>query len=118
MIHASWDMIATLTAAVFGSGGFWTWLATKQSKKRRRVEPEQIDRMTSYLIASGQDRIIWLGERYLDAGHISLRDWSMYKQMYIAYHNMGGDSLATDVYEEVERLHTKGEKRNGRKEEQ
>lgn len=117
-MHAPWDLIVAITAVVFGSGGFWAWLTAMQARKRRRVEPEKIQHMTDYLIASGQDRIIGLGERYLDAGHISLRDWSAYKQMYIAYHNMGGDSLATDVYEEVERLHTKGERRNGRKEEQ
>lgn len=90
------DNITTVVLAVFASGGFWTWLDRKSSKRSNH---------TKLLLGLAHDRLIDTGQMYIARGWITYNEFEDYtKYLYEPYKRFGGNGLAEKVYKEVSEL--------------
>lgn len=56
------------------------------------------------------DRLWQVGEYYISKGEITLNELKNIEYMYTAYHNLGGNSTGTEIFERVKNLEIKSEK--------
>lgn len=97
------EYLVTIVVAIFASTGFWSWLSNRSQGKSAR------DRL---LMGIAHDRIIQLGEHYIQRGWITEDEYeNLYDYLYIPYKEMGGNGTAQKVMEDVKRLPLK--KRRG-----
>ena len=83
-------------------GGLCTWF------KNQYTMTSQI---RSLVCANAQDRIVWLSEKYVQRGYITVREKALLKDMYRPYKKLGWNSYAEEAMREVEKLPMeKGEK--------
>ena len=86
----------TVLASCLASSGFWAFIQALREKK---------DARTQMLIGLAHDRIVFLGEKYIDQGWISSSDYeNIHDYLYKPYHKMGGNGSAERVMEGVKKL--------------
>ena len=86
-------------ASVLASNGLWSFIQKKQERKDIRAK---------LLLGLAHDRIIFLGTKYLDQGHISHTDYeNLHDYLYLPYKEMGGNGSAKKIMEAVEKLEIK-----------
>lgn len=91
--------IITIIAAIFGSTGFWGWLAGRSGWKKAG------DRL---LLGIAYTQIIQSCEKYISRGWISTDDYNeLNRYLYEPYKARGGDGTAEKLMEEVKKLPTK-----------
>lgn len=104
------NTIVTIVLAVLGSSGVSTvvvaLLQRHWSKKDR--EDSRIDALVTAQQVMMIDRVRHLGQKYIEAGQISLPDKENITAMYHAYKALGGNGHLETVMSEVNRLEVKG----------
>lgn len=99
--------IIPLLSTLLGGGvmSLVQFLITRHDeKKRTRIDPERFDELVQLQLSVTQDRLVYLGEGYLEKGRITLREWTMYDAMFRHYAALGGNHYAEEIHKEVERL--------------
>lgn len=90
------EMVITVVCAVFASSGFWAFLQKIGSKK---------DASKKLLVGLAHDRIIFLGQRYIDIGSITSDEYeNLVDYLYIPYVECGGNGTAEKVINDVKKL--------------
>ena len=88
--------LVSVVIAVIASSGFWTFVIKRSEKK---------DLRTQILIGLGHDRIMALGELYIERGYITADEYeNMYEYLYKPYTALGGNGTAKRMMDEVNRL--------------
>jgi len=97
-----WQYILTIFGAVIASGGFWTFIQSRMTKK---------DMRTKLLLGIAHDRILYLGIMYINRGHIT-KEELVNIQKYLAepYYKLGGNSIVETVMSRVLKLPLKEDK--------
>lgn len=89
-------LILTVLASCLASSGFWAFVQAKREKK---------DTRTQLLVGLAHDRILYLGEKYIDQGWISQDEYeNLHDYLYKPYHALGGNGSAERVMAEVNKL--------------
>lgn len=127
--------IITIIGAILVCGGFWTFIQFIISRKDKKKEDgegtkkaledlqkaitllqesldtnnQNMDLQSEALMAIAQDRIIFLGGEFIKQGYIPVNDRANLRRMADAYKALGGNALAKEVMDEVDKLPIKGE---------
>ena len=89
-------LVLTVLASCLASSGFWAFVQARREKK---------DARTQMLVGLAHDRIISLGEKYIEQGWISHSDYeNLHDYLYKPYKKMGGNGSAERVMQEVDKL--------------
>lgn len=89
-------MVFTIIGSVLASSGFWAFLQSRKNKNDSRTE---------LLIGLAHDRIIYLGNSYIDRGYITTDEYeNLHDYLYIPYSKNGGNGSAERVMQEVKKL--------------
>ena len=122
------QIISLLTPVISGaSGGLVTLLIflikRRDEKKKERENCVTKDEFTSYMekltkkmdltnemcMGLAHDRIMFLGEKYLEAGEISIQTLEDFnKYLYEPYRSMGGNGSGESIWKQVNNLPIKG----------
>lgn len=96
MIEMWAQTLVSIVIAVIASSGFWTFVIKRSERK---------DVRTQILIGLGHDRIMALGQVYLDRGYITPDEYeNLYEYLYKPYTALGGNGTAKRMMDEVNRL--------------
>lgn len=91
-----------IIAAIFGSQGFWTWLANRNRSKSDE---------SKLMMGIGYSKIIDLCEKHLANGYITTREFhELEHYLYEPYRSMGGNGTVENLFEQVRELPIKPEK--------
>lgn len=92
------DIIITLAVAVFGSTGFWTWLAGRNKKKSAEAR---------LIMGLAYSEIIRRSEAYIHRGWIEADEFNeLDRYLFQPYAEMGGNGTAEKLMDEVRQLPT------------
>lgn len=91
-----WQTVTSAIIALIGSTGLWSFMSTRRSKH---------DAKTRLLIGLAHDRIIYLGQKYIDRGYITADEYeNLHDYLYSPYSENGGNGSAKRVMEIVKTL--------------
>lgn len=93
-------------AALLGYGYRQMW---KQMKEERQKNQALQDGMQALL----RDRIIQAYNHYQDKGHCPIYGKENVKRMYDAYHELGGNDVATELKDKLMKMPEEPEEREG-----
>lgn len=89
------NILTTVFVTLAASSGFWAYLSSRSTKKSS----------TSKLIRSlAQDRIVYLGMKYIHRGWITKGEYDDLMSLYSPYKEMGGNGLAERVVKNIDSL--------------
>lgn len=89
------EFILAIVTAAFASTGFWSFIMYKIQKKDKHK-----DAMTRLMLGIAHERIMELGAKYVEQGHISADDYSDFmKYLYDPYIELGGNGTAEKFVE-------------------
>ena len=93
----SWVLVViTAIGTVVASTGFWTYIIKQSDHK---------DVKTRMLIGLAYDRILYLGNKYIERGWVSAEEYeNLYTYLYAPYEEMGGNGSAKRIMEKVRKL--------------
>ena len=84
-----WQTITSAIIALIGSTGLWSFMSTRRSKH---------DAKTRLLIGLAHDRIIYLGQKYIDRGYITADEYeNLHDYLYAPYAENGGTGFRNPV---------------------
>ncbi|MDY2836228.1 MAG: hypothetical protein SOW46_13645 [Candidatus Aphodomonas sp.] len=90
------QMTLTIVCAVIASSGFWAYLQARRERK---------DIKTRMLVGLAHDRILSLGMRYIERGHITRDEYeNLYEYLYRPYEKMGGNGSAKRIMQIINTL--------------
>lgn len=96
----------TLILAIFSCTGLWTlvnFLVQRHfAKKDKRASDLAL--IKEALLASLQDRLLYLCEGYIEQGSIELNQLQSLNRMYSAYRALGGNDFIHDLVEKRVRM--------------
>lgn len=83
--------------------------AETERKEHQRLAEEKknsdtIKCMAALTKAVAQCKIVTLGEQYIAQGTVTTEEKSIIQEMYEPYHELGGNSVASNIIKEVEKL--------------
>ena len=89
----STQAIITVLVTALTSSGFMSLIIYLLQRRDRRKEKEAADTsaQTRMLIGLGHDRLIYLTDKYVRRGAITLKEKRNLKFLYDPYHDMGGN---------------------------
>lgn len=88
--------VVTVIGTLLASSGFWAFTSRISDKK---------DARTQMLIGLGHDRIIYLGQSYINRGWITADEYeNLYEYLYLPYRKCGGNGSAERIMEQVKKL--------------
>lgn len=115
--------ILVIVGGVLVCGGFWTFvqfLISRYDGKKKAMDElrsavsklqssmdensHEMQLQNEALMALAQDRIVYLGEEFLKQGWISISDHASLVRMADSYKALGGNSIVTDIMNEVDKL--------------
>ena len=79
--------------------GYIVWILKRQKKDR-----DANSKGTMLLL---RVQLIEYHDKYMRLGEIPTYQYSNFIEMYEAYHSLGGNGMATKMYNEIEELHLK-----------
>ena len=92
-----WEILKTVFGSVKASSGLWALIMKRQEKK---------DIKSRMLLGLAHDRIMDLGQKYIERGKITYDEYeNLEKYLYEPYIEMGGNGSAKRIMEEVNKLH-------------
>lgn len=95
------DIIVTLAVAVFGSTGFWSWLANRGKKKSAEAR---------LIMGLAYSEIIRRSEDYIRRGYVEATEFDeLDRYLFQPYTEMGGNGTAQKLMDEVRKLPTRRE---------
>lgn len=90
------EAFVTILVSVLASSGVWAVVMKVMDKK---------DVRTQMLIGLGHDRIMYLGNSYIQRGYITSEEYeNLVDYLYKPYELMGGNGSAKRVIDEVKKL--------------
>ena len=93
------DLI-TIIVAVFASSGFWLFIQTVYTSRKKKKSAE--DRL---LMGIGFGKIADLGMRYIERGWVTRDEYNdLNRYLFEPYREMGGDGTAERIMEQVKKL--------------
>lgn len=96
MAFTIWELIVAVVVAVLGSTGLWSYISTRSKKDTAERK---------LLVGLAHDRIIFLGTRYIERGHITMDEYeNLNEYLFKPYSDAGGNGSAKRVMEEVRKL--------------
>lgn len=99
------EILITLVCAVFASTGFWAFLTARLAKMDKHK-----DAVSNALVALLRDRIVHLYQDYTEKGFCTVTERENVNDIYTAYHDLGGNDIATDLFDKIMKMPTaKGE---------
>ena len=107
------SLVSTIIGAIFGGSGvtFLTFLIQRHDRKtdKRQEEYAELSRKISEIAdavkGQGHDRIIYLGEKYIQRGGITRDEYeNLHDYIYGPYKALGGNGTAEKVMRDVENL--------------
>ncbi len=94
------ELVITIIVSVFASSGFWLFIQTVWSTRKKKKSAE--DRL---LMGIGFSKISDLGMRYIERGWVTKEEYSdLDKYLYQPYREMGGNGTAERIMEQVKKL--------------
>lgn len=117
-----WAAAFTTIAAVFvlvctPVGNWIRNLFKKHVQDPESLQDQQISEIKKQLaalehasMATLRDRVVFLCEKYLEAGEITPRQFEVLTGLYESYRELGGNSFAHDLYESVRIMFQNGGK--------
>lgn len=91
-----WEILISVFGSVMASSGLWALITKRQEKK---------DIKTRMLLGLAHDRIMDLGQKYIERGKITYDEYeNLEKYLYEPYIEMGGNGSAKRIMEEVNKL--------------
>lgn len=108
------EIIITIIVAVLGSSGLWAFLqfiVQKFASKKEDIK-EILDRQEKELelvkamsLGALYDRALYLGEKHIEHGEISISEYNDYKKyIYEPYHTGGGDGTIDRIMDAIDDL--------------
>ena len=89
-------MFLPIFIAYVSSTGYWKY---KESKNKKQ------DDMADMMMGLGHDKIMNLGQKYLEKGFITHDEYeNLYEYIYRPYSNLGGNGSANRIMEQVAKL--------------
>ncbi|MBQ6592929.1 MAG: hypothetical protein IJH98_08555 [Solobacterium sp.] len=91
----------TLILAVFSCTGLWTlinFIVQRHFANKDRKQ-DDLKLIKEALLASLQDRLLYLCDAYIETGSIELNQLQSLRRMYKAYKGLGGNEFITDLVE-------------------
>lgn len=90
------DIIIAVITATAASSGFWAFVQSRADKN---------DNTRKLLIGIAHDRIMWLGQQYLEKGSITTDEYeNLITYLYEPYEACGGNGSAKHVVNKVGQL--------------
>lgn len=90
------QILIAVISSVLASSGLWTIVLRHMDKK---------DTKTDMLVGLGHDRIMFLGNKYIERGWITSDEYeNLYTYLYSPYEKLGGNGSAKRVMQEVDKL--------------
>lgn len=90
------QMVLSILLAIIGSTGLWNFISTRREKH---------DAKTKLLVGLAHDRIVYLGMKYIERGHVTHDEYeNLNDYLYEPYAAAGGNGSAKRVMEEVRKL--------------
>lgn len=91
-----WEILISVFGSVMASSGLWALITKRQEKK---------DIKSRMLLGLAHDRIMDLGQKYIEKGKITYDEYeNLEKYLYEPYIEMGGNGSAKRIMEEVNKL--------------
>lgn len=91
-----WEILISVFGSVMASSGLWALIMKRQEKK---------DIKSRMLLGLAHDRIMDLGQKYIERGSITYDEYeNLEKYLYEPYVEMGGNGSAKRVMDEVNKL--------------
>lgn len=91
-----WEILISVFGSVMASSGLWALIMKRQEKK---------DIKSRMLLGLAHDRIMDLGQKYIEGGSITYDEYeNLEKYLYEPYVEMGGNGSAKRVMDEVNKL--------------
>ncbi len=91
-----WEILISVFGSVMASSGLWALITKRQEKK---------DIKSRMLLGLAHDRIMDLGQKYIERGKITYDEYeNLEKYLYEPYIEMGGNGSAKRIMEEVNKL--------------
>ena len=91
-----WEILISVFGSVMASSGLWALIMKRQEKK---------DIKSRMLRGLAHDRIMDLGQKYIERGSIAYDEYeNLEKYLYEPYVEMGGNGSAKRVMDEVNKL--------------
>lgn len=88
--------LITVFCAVIGSAGFWAFIGRRSENKSA---------LSQMVLGLCHDRIMDLGQRYLDQGWISVDDYGEFRKYYYdPYVKAGGNGSGEKMMREIDKL--------------
>lgn len=92
--------IITIILAVFASSGFWLFVQTIYTSRKKKRSAE--DRL---LMGIGFSKIADLGMRYIERGWVTKDEYNdLDRYLFMPYKEMGGNGTAERIMEQVKKL--------------
>ena len=97
--------LTILTSGVTASvRGFIQFLISRRDTKKQEYD-EKIDKISTCLVGLGHDRIIHLGQEYIERGYLTKSEYeNLHDYLYVPYRNLGGNGVAEKIMTEVNKL--------------
>lgn len=93
------------------------YFASTQAKKSAEIErketeraetakrnSEKIDDLTDLTMAMAQHKIVTIGNAYIKQGVVTANEVALIKAIYEPYHKRGGNGIAKEIVDEVDKL--------------
>jgi hypothetical protein len=94
-------------SAVLASSGLWAYLQKRFDRKYDAKLKQDSDRSAEQAMLRGlaHDRIMWLGQQYIDRGFITQDEYeNLTVYLFEPYEKLGGNGSAARVIAEVRKL--------------
>lgn len=99
--------IINIAIAVVASTGFWTFIQTMWSNRRKGKSTTG-----AAMLALLHDRLYSLMQKYIDRGSITPDEYENISYLYEPYRRLGGNGTCERLYDEVKSLKIQGGNRN------
>lgn len=95
--------ILSIIGTILASSGFWAFMQSRQTKDKEESELEHAK--TELLVGLAHDRILYLGESYIERGWITVQEFeNLHDYLYKPYAACGGNGTAKAVVDKCKTL--------------
>lgn len=93
------QMTLTIVSSVLASSGLWAYMSKRADRK---------DVITEMLVGLAHDRIMYLGNHYIERGWITSDEYENLRDyLYDPYRRLGGNGSAVKIMQEIDKLQLK-----------
>lgn len=100
-------IILACISGIFSSSGLWAFIMANRERKAAAKQDKEtkIDDIANAVRGFGHDKILYLGQSYLDRGYITATEYdNLINYIWIPYDKLEGNGTAKKIIEEVKKL--------------